>query len=68
MNKQLLKAHIVKNCDTQSELAKALGITLSRLSERINGRGTEFRQSEILLIKNRYNLTDEDVAAIFFNG
>lgn len=67
MNKQLLKAHIVKNSDTQEALATALGITLSRLSVRINGRGTEFRQSEIATIKNRYNLSDEDVANIFFN-
>lgn len=67
MNKQLLRAHMIKNGDTQQKLAEALGMTLSRLSERINGRGTEFRQSEIQTIKIRYSLTDEEVADIFFD-
>ena len=33
---------------------------------KINENGTEFRQGEIAMIKKRYNLTAEQVTAIFF--
>ena len=53
--------------DTQEVLAKALGISLSRLNAKINETdGAEFTQSEITFIKIRYHLTAEEVDAIFF--
>lgn len=66
MNSALLKSHMVKNGDTQTALAEALGISLSNLNAKINGNGTDFRQSEIDAIKRRYHLTADDVDAIFF--
>lgn len=65
MNKDLLRSHMVKNHDTQQTLAEALGISLSCLNAKINSTRSEFRQSEILEIKNRYRLTGDDVADIF---
>jgi hypothetical protein len=56
-----------KNGDTSGTLSKALGIHQNTLSLKINERGTEFTQSEIMTIKNRYNLTADDVDAIFFD-
>lgn len=66
MDSALLKSYIVKNHDTQAELAKALGISASNLNEKINGKTASFRQNEIGVIKSRYNLTAEEIDAIFF--
>lgn len=65
VNKKLLKAEIMANDGKQEVLAKAMGISLSQLSLRINGH-RDFRAGEIAFIKARYNLTDEKVCLIFF--
>jgi len=67
MNKQLLKAYIVKYDGKQANLAEAMGISLSRLNAKINEKSAEFTQSEISFIRERYHLTNEEVADIFFN-
>ena len=51
--------------DTQSELARMLGITESTLSWKIN-RKAEFKQSEIKAIADRYDLTGEEIKSMFF--
>lgn len=66
MNTNRLKAKIVENGDTQTNLATALGISLSNLNDKINGKA-DFRQNEIAAIKSRYQLTADDVDAIFFS-
>lgn len=66
MNTNLLKALIVKNGDTQMKLADSMGIPVSALNQRINGK-TEFRRNEIKLIKSRYRLTAEETEEIFFD-
>jgi len=68
MNKNLLRAEMAKFGDTQESLAAALGISLSRLNAKINSDRAEFRQNEIMFIKSRYNLTANDVDAIFFDS
>lgn len=65
MNSDLLKSFIVKNGDTQSRLAEAMGLQVSALSQRINGH-IDFRRNEIRFIKQRYNLTSEEIDSIFF--
>lgn len=67
MNEALLRSQMVKNGDTQDSLAAAMGISLSRLNAKINSNKAEFRQNEILFIKRRYNLSPDEVDAIFFN-
>lgn len=67
MNKALLRAEMIKHGDTQETLAKAMGISLSRLNAKINSDSAEFRQTEIIFIKDRYNLSAADVDSIFFN-
>lgn len=57
---------MVKYGDSQKDLAIALGISLSRLNLKING-GADFRQAEILFIKDRYKLKPEEIDAIFFD-
>ena len=67
MNKNLLMSVLKKNGDNQSDLASALGLSLSRTNAKINETdGAQFYQSEIATIKNHYKLTAEEVDAIFF--
>lgn len=66
MNKPLMRAEMMKYGDSQKDLANALGISLSRLNLKING-GADFRQAEILFIKDRYKLKPEEIDAIFFS-
>lgn len=65
VNKRKLKAAIMAGDGTQQNLAEAMGISLSNLSLRINGH-VEFKAGEIAFIRDRYDLTDEDVCQIFF--
>ena len=65
MNTNELKAVMKLNDDTQAELAKALGLQVSNINERINGK-IEFRRSEINTIRERYNLSPEETIGIFF--
>jgi len=65
MNSNMLKSVIVKNGDTQAKLADAMGMQVSALNQRINGQ-IEFRRNEINFIKNRYNLSADEVDVIFF--
>lgn len=65
MNKNRLKAKILEFGDTQADLAKAIGISLSNLNAKINGK-IDFRQNEIGYIRDRYHLNPVEVAEIFF--
>ena len=67
MNGALLKSVMVLYGDTIQDLAKFLVITPQSVSAKINERGTEFKQGEIAAIKERYNLSADQVEAIFFN-
>jgi hypothetical protein len=67
LNKTLLKSFIVRYDKTQLNLARAMGISLSRLNAKINeSNGAEFTQSEICFIRDRYYLSNRDVNNIFF--
>ena len=66
MNKELLRSFMVLNGDTNKTLADCLGLTEQSISSKINEKGTEFKQGEISKIRDRYNLTAEQVEAIFF--
>lgn len=67
MNKNLFRSIMVLNNDTNKSLADWLGISEKSVSDKINERGTEFKQSEIAMIKKRYSLSDEQTSDIFFN-
>ncbi len=67
MNKNLLRSFMVLHNDTNESLAKALGISAKSVNDKINENKTEFKQSEISVIKKRYGLDDEQTSAIFFN-
>lgn len=62
----LLKEKIAQYGDTQSTLGKALGLTNRATNYKINGH-SQFKADEIKIIKNRYGLSDSEVAKIFFS-
>ena len=67
LNKQLLASVLAKNGDTQSDLAKVLGSSLSRTNAKINETdGAQFTQNEIAAIKKAYTLTAKEIDEIFF--
>lgn len=66
MDKVALKAKMIINNDTGMELSKALEISETTLSAKLNGK-SEFTRSEIAKIKERYNLSAIEVDEIFFN-
>ncbi len=67
MNKQKLVGIMHGNGDTQEILAKAIGISVQRFNAKINEtNNAEFTQGEIQRIKERYDLTAEDIDEIFF--
>ena len=67
LNKAKLRAEMVLHDDTQSKLADALGVSLSRVNAKINEwNGAEFTQTEIELISKRYGLTAKEMKSIFF--
>ena len=55
--------------DTGQTLAEYLGIARPTFSNKLNEtRGAEFTQGEIRMLKERYNLTAQDVDEIFFDS
>ncbi len=67
MKKNLLEAKMKIFGDTQSDLAEVIGISVATFNYKLNGK-SEFTQSEIQKIRERYNLTDEEVVEIFFDS
>lgn len=67
MNGAMLKSVMVLNGDTIRDLAEYLQISPQSVSDKINERRTEFKQGEIAMIKERYNLSADQIDAIFFN-
>lgn len=68
MKKEVLRSIMVLHGDTNRDLANYLGISEQSVSNKINENGTEFKQGEISRIKERYNLSSEQVDSIFFAG
>ena len=66
MNKELLRSVMALNGDTNRDLADFLNISEQSVSNKINENGTEFKQGEMAAIILRYNLTADQVLAIFF--
>ena len=62
----MLRSIMVLHGDTNKDLAALLGVSEQSISNKINENGTEFKQGEIAKIKDKYNLSAEQVDAIFF--
>ena len=66
MNKALLRSVMVIKGHTNKDLASLLDVSETSISSKINENGTEFKQGEIAIIAKEYNLTPEQIKAIFF--
>ena len=68
LNKNQLRSFMALNGDNDGKLAEYLGLSRSRFSAKINETGgAEFNQGEISKIKQRYNLTADEIDSIFFS-
>ena len=67
MNKNAFKSLIILKGDTQKDVADALGVTEQTVGDKLNGV-SDFKQSEIKILIDRYDLTPEQVNDIFFDG
>lgn len=66
MDKNKLRSFMALHGDTNKTLSEAIGISERSFSNKINETGSQFVQSEITAIKDRYSLSDSDVVSIFF--
>lgn len=66
MDKELFESFMRKHGDRQKDLADMLGVSLSCINAKINGR-YDFWQTEIAMIKDRYRLSSSEVDAVFFS-
>lgn len=66
VNTPAFKAMLAMHKATQNDIADLLGLSVSAVNSRING-SIEFRRNEINAIRKRYELTDAETMAIFFN-
>jgi hypothetical protein len=67
MNSNLLKSVMLYHGDTIKDIAEFLDLSETSVCNKINERGTEFKQGEIAKIRDRYNLSADQVESIFFN-
>ncbi len=72
VNKQLLKSKMALFGDDQNALAAALGISIQRLSAKMNAKQVSekvkpatFTLQEVRIIMERYQLAPEEVVEIF---
>jgi transcriptional regulator with XRE-family HTH domain len=64
-NQKLLKAKIIAQGFTRAEIAKKMGISLTTLNYKLNGR-QEFKLSEMKKICTILNLNKSEREKIFF--
>ncbi len=63
----MLKSILVRHGDSVATLAEKMGLSQTSLYRRINGE-TDFDYKEIKVIKDIYDLSPEDIDAIFFTS
>lgn len=66
MNKRAFRAKMEYFGDTYESLATFLGLSLQSVSNKVNGN-YPFNQTEISKLKEKWNLTNDEVNEIFFN-
>lgn len=68
MNTNLLKSKLAEQGFTQTAVAQAIGISLSRFNAKLNNTdGAEFSLGEVRTMKNLFKLSSEQVDHIFFS-
>jgi hypothetical protein len=65
MNINLLKSKMALRGDRMQDLGVCLGVTVSAISNKINGK-VEFSRVDVQKIIDRYGLTPDETHEIFF--
>lgn len=68
MKRHLLKQVMIDNHDTMDDLAEELGINANTLYVKMARVRSQFTQTEIQKVAERYSLTPEQTFDIFFRG
>lgn len=68
MNAALFKYYMIKHHETMATLATVLNKNKVTVSNHIHGnRNSDFSRGDIAKLKSRWNLTNDQIAEIFFN-
>lgn len=67
MDKALFKCYMTKNGDSIQTLAEALNIHPVTLYSKVKGE-QPFKSPEMSIIVKRWDLTSDEVMAVFFNS
>ena len=67
MNKNHFRSIMTLYGDTQKTVADALNVSEQTVGDKVNGL-SDFKQSEIKVLIDRWKLTPSQVDEIFFNG
>ena len=67
MDVLLFKYFAGKNGDTMRDVAKAIKISTTTMSNRLTHKCGDFSRADIATLKKRWNLTNDQVAEIFYN-
>lgn len=68
MNSVELEVEMKRHSDTGGMLADYLGISAQTFSAKKHGKNADFTQSEISMIKSRYDLSPDRINEIFFDN
>ena len=67
MNADMMKGKMREQAMTQGEVAKEIGLSLSRFNAKLNGKaGAEFSLRELQALRDLFRLNPEQVDQIFF--
>lgn len=66
MDSALFKYYAAKNGDNMRDVAKYLGRVPATITAYLHGNKTDFSRRDIAKLKQRWQLTPEQVDAIFF--
>ena len=63
----LFKYLAAKNGDTMRDVAKAIKVSATTISNRLTNKRGDFSRGDIAKLKARWKLTPQDIDAIFFS-
>lgn len=66
MNRRAFDACMAYNGDTRDTLATALNVKVGTVGNKIRG-ATDFKLSEICILRRRWNLSTEKLLEVFFD-